>query len=270
MIPPGLLHSLGGRERPDHRHRRMGPRRGLPPGARLARRRLPADSRWRSTSRRAISAWRISARASATRSPSTTIDPRTLELEITEGAMMHDVCHVRARPASASRTSACACRSTTSAPAIPRSPTCHVFRSTSSRSTSRFVSDIISNPANAAITQAIIAMSHKLGKITLAEGVETEEQMQYLRRNDCDEMQGYFFSRPLPADELAALRSAGKRLALAQRHGGCACRPCCWSTTSRAFFRRSTACLRREGYRVLLADSASTAFRRPGARSPSR
>ena len=48
-------------------------------------------------------------------------------------------------------------------------------------------------------------MSHKLGMVALAEGVETEEQMHYLRRNDCDEMQGYFFSRPMPADAIAEL-----------------------------------------------------------------
>ena len=68
-----------------------------------------------------------------------------------------------------------------------------------------FVSDITTNPVNAAIAQATIAMSHKLGKVVLAEGVETEEQMQYLRRNECDEMQGYFFSRPLPAEDIACM-----------------------------------------------------------------
>ena len=45
-----------------------------------------------------------------------------------------------------------------------------------------------------------------------AEGVETAEQYQFLRLNACDESQGYYFSRPVPAGELAAMLQGGKRL----------------------------------------------------------
>jgi len=63
-----------------------------------------------------------------------------------------------------------------------------------------FVHSVLSNPEDKAIVTAIIAMAHSLGLLTIAEGVETEAQMNYLRDLGCDEMQGYWFSRPLAAD----------------------------------------------------------------------
>ncbi|MEC8442728.1 MAG: EAL domain-containing protein, partial [Pseudomonadota bacterium] len=53
-----------------------------------------------------------------------------------------------------------------------------------------------------AITAAVIAMAHKLGMNVVAEGVETDEQFKYLRLNNCDEGQGYLFSRPLSLGQL--------------------------------------------------------------------
>jgi diguanylate cyclase (GGDEF)-like protein len=62
-----------------------------------------------------------------------------------------------------------------------------------------FVRGIASDPDDAAITTAMIAMGHALGLEVVAEGVETEAQMALLRKQGCDEMQGYLFSRPVPA-----------------------------------------------------------------------
>jgi len=66
-----------------------------------------------------------------------------------------------------------------------------------------FVRDIISDKDDAVLTQTIIAMGKNLGMKVLAEGVETHEQLDFLHQHNCDEAQGYLFSRPLPADAFA-------------------------------------------------------------------
>ena len=67
-----------------------------------------------------------------------------------------------------------------------------------------FVSELADNPDDQAIAMAVISLGHKLNLRVIAEGVETEQQCRFLRDNDCDEMQGYLFSRPLPPDKVAA------------------------------------------------------------------
>jgi predicted signal transduction protein with EAL and GGDEF domain len=71
-----------------------------------------------------------------------------------------------------------------------------------------FIREITSDPDDAAISTAIIALGHALGLTVTAEGVETEAHVGLLREQGCDEMQGYFFSRPVTADRLAELLAA--------------------------------------------------------------
>ncbi|MBA4707850.1 putative bifunctional diguanylate cyclase/phosphodiesterase [Aquitalea aquatica] len=66
-----------------------------------------------------------------------------------------------------------------------------------------FIRDIVTDPEDRAIVAAIIHMAEKLGLLTIAEGVETAEQHSWLRAQGCNELQGYLFSRPLPADAFA-------------------------------------------------------------------
>ncbi|MHB1248734.1 MAG: EAL domain-containing protein, partial [Polaromonas sp.] len=68
-----------------------------------------------------------------------------------------------------------------------------------------FVGDITTDPDDAAIVAAIIAMAHSLRLKVVAEGVETQEQFDFLLERGCDAMQGYFYSKPLPAEEILPL-----------------------------------------------------------------
>jgi EAL domain-containing protein (putative c-di-GMP-specific phosphodiesterase class I) len=75
-----------------------------------------------------------------------------------------------------------------------------------------FVRDITSDPNDAAIVQAIIAMAHSLGIRVMAEGVETAEQLAFLRQHRCHGMQGDYFSQPLPPVQFAELLQRKQRM----------------------------------------------------------
>jgi diguanylate cyclase (GGDEF)-like protein/PAS domain S-box-containing protein len=70
-----------------------------------------------------------------------------------------------------------------------------------------FVRGLGVHPQDAAIITAIISMAKSLGFKTIAEGVETQEQLNFLIQYECDEIQGYYFSKPLPSNEVAKLMS---------------------------------------------------------------
>jgi CheY-like chemotaxis protein len=132
------------------------------------------------------------------------LEARHLELEITEGTIMHDT-----------ETAAAALRALdamgvalsiddfgtgySSLAYLKRFPieTLKVDRS--------FVTDITTDADDAAITTTVITMAHALGLKVVAEGVETAEQLAFLRTHDCDSVQGYYFSKPLPVAGFDAL-----------------------------------------------------------------
>ncbi|MGZ5152603.1 MAG: EAL domain-containing protein, partial [Burkholderiales bacterium] len=68
-----------------------------------------------------------------------------------------------------------------------------------------FISDLPADSGNVAITDAIIAMARTLHLTVIAEGVETRPQFDFLRRLGCDEVQGYYFSPPVPFEEATTL-----------------------------------------------------------------
>jgi CheY-like chemotaxis protein len=68
-----------------------------------------------------------------------------------------------------------------------------------------FVREVTSDPGSAAIAKTIIALAHNLNLRVIAEGIETKAQLSYLRDHGCDEMQGFYFSRPIPAAEIEQL-----------------------------------------------------------------
>ncbi len=99
----------------------------------------------------------------------------------------------------------CASRSTISAPAIRRSAYLSRFRPNKVKIDQSFVRDMDKNGTSLAIIKAVKAIVSELGIDMLVEGVETMEQFEILRANGADEAQGYLFSKPRPASEIARL-----------------------------------------------------------------
>jgi diguanylate cyclase (GGDEF)-like protein/PAS domain S-box-containing protein len=82
-----------------------------------------------------------------------------------------------------------------------------------------FVTGLPTDPDDVSIARAVITLAHSLDLKVIAEGVETREQLAFLATNRCDEMQGYYFSRPLPAAECTQLLSHPRKLALLAARG---------------------------------------------------
>jgi diguanylate cyclase (GGDEF)-like protein/PAS domain S-box-containing protein len=74
-----------------------------------------------------------------------------------------------------------------------------------------FIQDLTTDPNDAAIARSIIVMAHNLKLRVIAEGVETEEQLAFLKKRRCDEMQGYLFSKPAPAEAFEEMLRQGAR-----------------------------------------------------------
>ena len=77
-----------------------------------------------------------------------------------------------------------------------------------------FTFEVTRSESTASITRAIIAMAKSLGMKTVAEGVETEDQLRFMAAHQCDSMQGYYYSRPLSAADMGALLAEDRRIPL--------------------------------------------------------
>jgi diguanylate cyclase (GGDEF)-like protein len=75
-----------------------------------------------------------------------------------------------------------------------------------------FIRDVTVDPDDAAITLAIISLAHSMKLKVVAEGVETKDQLDFLAAQDCDQMQGFYFARPLPVDECTRTLTEGRCL----------------------------------------------------------
>jgi predicted signal transduction protein with EAL and GGDEF domain len=73
-----------------------------------------------------------------------------------------------------------------------------------------FILTLGENPANAAIAASVVSLGHKLNLNVIAEGVETLEQLEVLRSQDCDEFQGFLASRPVPPEDFRAIVDADR------------------------------------------------------------
>jgi diguanylate cyclase (GGDEF)-like protein/PAS domain S-box-containing protein len=83
-----------------------------------------------------------------------------------------------------------------------------------------FVRELANNPDDQAIAMAVISLGHKLNMKVIAEGVETEQQRDFLHANECDEMQGYLFSRPVKPEHIESLlrEQMSRMIAVAQEY----------------------------------------------------
>jgi EAL domain-containing protein (putative c-di-GMP-specific phosphodiesterase class I)/CheY-like chemotaxis protein len=123
-----------------------------------------------------------------------------------------------------------------------------------------FVREITRDPSDAAIVVAIITMAHSLGLNVIAEGVETEGQLEYLRSHGCDEMQGYYFSRPVPAGDFEQMLRSGRKLVLNGQTEASQQRTLLLLDDESNITAALTRLLRREGYQILVAHSPADAF----------
>jgi len=121
-----------------------------------------------------------------------------------------------------------------------------------------FVADITHNAEDAAIATAIIAMAHRLNLTVVAEGVETKGQFNYLRTQDCDEMQGNFFSAAVPSDAFESQLRGSKRIQLpTETDEG---RTLLLVDDEAGVLAALTRMLRSDGYRILSASGGEEAL----------
>ncbi|OEZ97818.1 EAL domain-containing protein [Duganella sp. HH101] len=123
-----------------------------------------------------------------------------------------------------------------------------------------FVRDITTNPNDAAIAQAIISMAHSLKLRVIAEGVETRAQLEYLRRSRCDEIQGYYFSRPVAPADLADLLASGRGLPPDAAHPGKPAQTLLIVDDDVNVLSSLHRLFRRDGYQILAAATPGEAF----------
>ena len=123
-----------------------------------------------------------------------------------------------------------------------------------------FVREVTSNPDDAAIVLAIISMAHSMKLQVIAEGVENDAQLAYLRRHGCDEMQGYYFSRPVPQEEFEQMLMKGKQLQ-APRDAGSEEQQTLLIVDDDVFMLDVLSdFLAQDGYRILTAQTAAEGF----------
>ena len=142
----------------------------------------------------------------------TGLDPRRLELELTESLIAHDTDQVidtinRLRAAGVTISIDDFGTGYSSLSYLKR------FKVNTLKIDQSFIRNMLKDPEDAAIPIAVISLAHALGLKVIAEGVETAEHCTVLREHGCDQIQGYFFSPPVSADDFGAMLARGRRSA---------------------------------------------------------
>jgi EAL domain-containing protein (putative c-di-GMP-specific phosphodiesterase class I) len=132
------------------------------------------------------------------------LDAKYLELEITESLIMHDVDQAVATMQALRKLGVQLAIDDfgTGYSSLNALKTFPVARLKIDRS---FISNLATNDSDKAVAGAVISLGQKLNMKVIAEGVETAEQVEFLRANNCDEIQGYYFSKPIASAAIPAL-----------------------------------------------------------------
>jgi diguanylate cyclase (GGDEF)-like protein/PAS domain S-box-containing protein len=184
--------------------------------------------------------------------------PRYLEIELTESVMMHDSASIQSQLAELTAMGVSVALDDfgtgySSLGYLSR------FALDKLKIDQSFVRNITSEPRSAAIAQATIALAHGLDLMVVAEGVETQGQLQFLRGIGCDEIQGFLFSDALAPAQFAALLGEERML----RHETLSLvtnRTLLLLDDENTVLNNMARLLRRDGYRILMAHSAAQAF----------
>jgi EAL domain-containing protein (putative c-di-GMP-specific phosphodiesterase class I)/ActR/RegA family two-component response regulator len=123
-----------------------------------------------------------------------------------------------------------------------------------------FVRDITSDPDSAAIARTIIAMAHSLNLRVIAEGVETEGQLCYLRSQGCDGIQGFYFSRPVSAMDMEKILFENRKLVFTPGSSSAQGRTLLLVDDEPHVLMTLESVLGNDGYTILTADSAEAGF----------
>lgn len=139
------------------------------------------------------------------------LDPSGLELEITEGAVMHNA---EASIALLLELKAMGLQLAVDDFGTGYSSLSYLkrFPIDKLKIDQSFVCDLINGSDDAAIASTIINMAHTLKLKVIAEGVETIEQLSFLKHQKCDEMQGYYFSKPMPPEKIKNLLASAQEV----------------------------------------------------------
>jgi diguanylate cyclase (GGDEF)-like protein/PAS domain S-box-containing protein len=123
-----------------------------------------------------------------------------------------------------------------------------------------FVREVTYDPGCAAIAKTIIALGHNLNLRVIAEGIETEGQLSYLRHQGCDEMQGFYFSKPLPAKDLEQFLAECRTLDFPRESEGQPSRALLLVDDEPKIISNMERVLRKEGYQIFSTTNANEGF----------
>ena len=184
----------------------------------------------------------------------TGLDPGTLELELTESAVMADV-EAFIRAAESLKGLHVSLAIDDFGTGFSSLSNLKRFALKRLKIDQSFVRDIAYDPDSASIALAIISLARSLNLSVIAEGVETEAQLNFLRTRGCDEMQGFYFSESLPAAEFEQLLRERRKLVFLRSDAELSAHTILLVDDEASILSSLKRLLRSEGYNILTAES---------------